>query len=93
MSRSRSFGGGRIQELLGVMLARMQPLEIGDSVVAADHRLAVDEGRGPVHGPGDAAQGGGIAGSEGTVRFSREKDDAGEIVDLPNPLQPRRLDS
>ena len=43
MSRSRSFGGGRIQELLGVMLARMQPLEIGDPVVAADHRLAVDE--------------------------------------------------
>ena len=31
--------------------------------------------------------------AKGTFRFSREKDDAGEIVDLPNPLQPRRLDS
>jgi hypothetical protein len=43
MTRSCSFGGGRIQELLGVMLARMQPREVGDTVMAADHRLAVDE--------------------------------------------------
>jgi len=31
--------------------------------------------------------------AKGAFRFSHEKDDAGEIVDLPNPLRPRRLDS
>jgi hypothetical protein len=43
MSRSRSFGGGRIQELLGVMLARMQSCEVGDAILTAHHRLAIDE--------------------------------------------------
>jgi hypothetical protein len=28
-----------------------------------------------------------------TFQFAREKEDAGAIVDLPNPLRPRRLDS
>jgi hypothetical protein len=31
--------------------------------------------------------------AKGAFQFAREKEDAGVIVDLPNPLRPRQLDS
>ena len=31
--------------------------------------------------------------AKGAFQFAREKDEPGTIVDLPNPLRPRRLDS
>jgi hypothetical protein len=31
--------------------------------------------------------------AKGQFQFAREKEEPGTIVDLPNPLRPRRLDS
>jgi hypothetical protein len=31
--------------------------------------------------------------AKGSFQFAREREGAGEVVDLPNPLRPRRLDS